>query len=184
MTTEVEIDWIERAAAAGVSGFLHPNEAAKLVELATGRDVLEVGSFKGLSAWCMAHTAKSVTCVDTFKANDAGQIQMEDLTTYQAFRRAIDGFPNVSFFVGTSEEAAGRASGSKADLIFLDAMHTYEDVRADIARWWPRLRSGGVLALHDYGHDHFPGVKQAVDERFGPAQEGETVVTLRWVVKP
>jgi predicted O-methyltransferase YrrM len=159
-----ELTWLEKANAAGVEGFCHPNELEKLVDLATGKDVLEIGSFKGLSAWCMAHTAKSVMCVDTFRANSAGQDQQEALTTYDAFMQMVSQWPkpNITHFIGTSEEAndffrCGNEPNADYDLIFLDAMHDYESVKADIERWWPRLRPGGVMAFHDYGHDHFPG---------------------------
>lgn len=164
----------------GVKGFMHPDELEQLAFLATNRDVLEVGSFMGLSAFCMAIVAKSVTCVDTFKANSAGQQQMPDLTTYDTFISAVRRFRNVTHFVGTSEQAAA-VIPSDYDMVFLDAMHTYEDVKADLERWWPRIRPGGILVCHDYGHDHFPGVKQAVDERFGP--QTNTVGTLMWMPK-
>jgi len=69
------------------------------------------------------------------------------------------------------------------DMIFIDAMHEYPDVKADIERWWPKVRSGGVLALHDYRHRDFPGVAQAADEIFGEAAEGTTLYSLRWIQK-
>ena len=176
------------ATAVGVKGFLHCNEAQKLAELAINRDVLEIGSFTGLSAYLMAITAKTVMCVDTFKANTAGQQQLDSLQTLDAFQKATSRFSNVNHFIGTSEQASKPLSENESiqghfDMIFLDAMHTYEDVKADIERWWPRVRPGGVMAFHDYRHLAFPGVEKAVDEKFGPAPEGTTVVTLRWIQK-
>lgn len=173
---------MEIAALAGVEGFLHPAEADWLMTLAAGKHVLEVGSFMGLSAFCMATVAKRIMCVDTFKANSAGQQQMGTHTTLASFDAATERFSNIKRFVGTSAEAAGHhAVQGQFDLIFLDAMHTYEDVLADINRWWPRVRTGGVMAFHDYGHDHFPGVKQAVDEKFGP--QANVIGTLMWMSK-
>lgn len=173
----------ERAREAGVEGFLHCAELEKLAELASGRDVLEVGSFRGLSAWGMAQTARTLHCIDTFRAWTNGQTQGQEITTLEDFRRATAGFSNVTYGVSTSEEAERliASRGYTYDFIFLDAMHTYEDVKADIARWLPRLRLGGVLALHDYGHHDFPGVKQAADEAFGPATDTSVCITLRWV---
>lgn len=179
----------------GVHGFLHCNELEKLVDLAANRDVLEIGSFRGLSAWGMAISARSVLCVDTFAANSAGQQQMGHVTTLADFVESVSRFKNVRYFIGTSEAASNEAlqpgenntaAGSfvphgQFDLIFLDAMHTYEDVKADIARWWPRVKAGGVMAFHDYGHWDFPGVKQAVDEVLGVPQN--LLVTLAWFVK-
>lgn len=166
----------------GVKGFLHCDELSRLTELAANRNVLEVGAFMGLSAWGMAITAKSVVSLDTFRANSAGQQQMPELTTLDAYTKAVSRFGNVRWHVGTSEQGAAAGLGD-FDMIFLDAMHTYEDCLADIKRWWPRVAVGGVFAIHDYRHSDFPGVERAADEVFGPAPEGTTVVTLRWINK-
>lgn len=50
-------------------------------------------------------------------------------------------------------------------LVFLDADHAYDSVRADIAAWAPLVQAGGILAGHDY-HDTWPGVVQAVSEAY------------------
>ena len=59
--------------------------------------------------------------------------------------------------------------------VYLDAGHDYEDIRADIAAWWPLVEPGGILAGHDYDAKLHPGVKRAVDEF--AAQSGRTVYT-------
>lgn len=179
-----DIDWLAYSQAYGVSGFLHPCEISILVDLATGKDYMEVGSFKGLSAWCVAHVASHVLCIDTFKADDAGQNQQSGYTTLAEFDRVTAEFPNVTRLPFSSEWAHEHIGPNAAwDVVFIDAMHTYEGVRDDIARWWPHVKPGGVLCLHDYGHDAFPGVKQAADEAFGEPAE-PWVVTLRVVRKP
>jgi hypothetical protein len=53
-----------------------------------------------------------------------------------------------------------------ADLVFIDADHSYEGVRADIAAWLPRVVKGGWIGGHDFG-PRFIGVQQAVVEAFG-----------------
>lgn len=182
---------LERATAIGIEGFLHCDELEKLADLACGKDVLEIGSFRGLSAWGMASVARSLWCVDTFSANSAGQQQMGHLTTLLDFERAIGRFKNVQYFIGTSAQAEKVGEPllrsvqpfEQFDFIFLDAMHTYESVKEDIERWWPRVKTGGIMAFHDYGHSDFPGVKRAVDEKFGEAPDGTVIVTLRWITK-
>jgi len=52
-------------------------------------------------------------------------------------------------------------------LVFLDAVHTYEETKADIA--WARRVSASIICGHDYC-ERFPGVMQAVDEFGGAAQ--------------
>lgn len=175
----------------GITGYLQPPEVEQLTELAISKDVLEIGSFMGLSAYLMARVARSVMCVDTFKADGGGQAQEPAFTTLAAFDGAVSRFSNVKRFIGTSEDAAGTGGvDGKYDFIFIDAMHTYEAVQSDIAAWWPRLEPGGMMAFHDYGHEFnpdgsvlcgFPGVKTAVDEKFGPLKN--CVCSLAWITK-
>lgn len=186
---------MERAEAIGVTGFLHCSELEQLIDLACGKDILEIGSYRGLSAWGMAQTARSLWCIDTFRACTNGQRQESSLQTLDAFLHAVSRYRNVHHFVGTSEQAHAQAHpingntelGSfvphgQFDMIFIDAMHTREDVLADLQRWYPRVKDGGILAMHDYDHFDFPGVKLAADEFFGHELPNR-VVTLAWIVK-
>lgn len=61
------------------------------------------------------------------------------------------------------------SKGIKGDVIFIDAGHTYDEVKEDVAKWKPLVKNGGLLCGHDYYHDGtaWPGVQQAVDEIFG-----------------
>lgn len=52
-----------------------------------------------------------------------------------------------------------------ADLIYIDASHEYEDVRADIAAYLPLLKTGGTMFGDDWAA--WVGVQQAVIEAFG-----------------
>lgn len=53
-------------------------------------------------------------------------------------------------YVGQSVEFAGMQKRDSADLVFLDAAHSYAAVMADIDAWAPVLKSGGILAGHDF----------------------------------
>lgn len=176
---------IELGESIGVRGFLHCLEADRLSELAAGKDVCEIGAYAGLSAWLMGMTAKSLVSIDSFKACSNGQRQESFLTTLDDYKRAVSRYTNVKPpVIATSEQAAPMFPNASFQFIFIDADHQYTALRDDIQRWWPKLKPGGTMAFHDYRHGDFPGVEQAIDEIFGPAPEGTTCVTLRWVVKP
>lgn len=59
-----------------------------------------------------------------------------------------------------------------ADFVFIDAGHSYQAVRADIAEWLPKVKPGGWFGGHDY-HEGHPGVIEAVHEAFGDHIEFE-----------
>lgn len=67
--------------------------------------------------------------------------------------------------VSTSEEAAQHYASieKRFDFVYLDGDHRYRAVKRDIASWWPLVRSGGMLAGHDYCAAG-AGVVRAVDE--------------------
>ena len=65
--------------------------------------------------------------------------------------------------------------GTAPAMVFLDAVHDYEETMKDIQ--WARSAGARIIAGHDYC-DEFPGVKQAVDESGGPRQLAGTVWVL------
>jgi predicted O-methyltransferase YrrM len=60
------------------------------------------------------------------------------------------------------------------DLLFIDGDHTYEGCKADIQGFFPHVRDGGIIAIHDYDKTSLPefktvkkdvpGVTRAVNE--------------------
>lgn len=76
--------------------------------------------------------------------------------------------------------AASVAFGDRAfDLVMIDGDHSYDGVIEDIDHWLPKIRAGGVLAGHDFGHQ-YPGVKRAVRERF---QMRPTIQGRVWAIE-
>lgn len=69
----------------------------------------------------------------------------------------------------TSVEAAARVEDRSLDLVFLDADHSFDGVREDLAAWAPKVRDGGWIGGHDYANP---------DPRF---RFGVTAAVDRWV---
>jgi hypothetical protein len=66
-------------------------------------------------------------------------------------------------------------AGPAPSLVFLDAMHDYEETKKDIM--WAKRVGARIISGHDYGPD-FPGVIQIVDELGGPRELSGSVWRL------
>ena len=51
---------------------------------------------------------------------------------------------------GDSSEMANHFANASVDFVFIDANHSYDSVKRDIIAWQPKVRSGGIIAGHDY----------------------------------
>ena len=69
----------------------------------------------------------------------------------------------IQFITLPSVDAASKFNDGHFDYVYIDAGHTYEDVKSDIEAWWPKVALGGMLAGHDFWNG---GVVQAVMEAF------------------
>lgn len=56
----------------------------------------------------------------------------------------------VRFLRMLSVDAAQSCEDGSLDFVYLDGDHSYEGVKSDLTLWWPKLRSGGILAGHDF----------------------------------
>ena len=164
----------------GIDGWMTPGELDWLNRTAkTVGSVLEIGSWKGRSSHALLSGCKGkVTCVDTFGGSEDPRDQtnaMAKQTDVKAeFLRNVGHFKNLEVLQMTSEEAAKKcdAEGRKFDMIFIDAGHTYDEVRKDIGLW--RDKATVILSGHDYS-DVWPDVRRAVDDSIPGTKQHETI---------
>lgn len=79
-----------------------------------------------------------------------------------------------------SAEAAPTFADGSLDFVYIDGNHSLEAVTADLALWFPKVRSGGIFSGHDYYDTELDGkfcyVKSAVD-RWSVGNGREVFVT-------
>lgn len=138
-----------------------------------GSVFVEVGSWKGRSICYMAveviNSGKNIKCysVDTWRGSPEHQSCKEiiDDTLYDLFLQNIEPVKSVVTPIRKpSVEAANEFSNGSLDCVFIDANHSYEEVKNDIMAWLPKVKKGGIICGHDYGGWH--EVTRAVDEMF------------------
>lgn len=137
--------------------------------------IVEVGSWKGKSAAYMAveihNSEKQIRfdCVDTWLGSAEHQNDefVKSDTLYNLFLSNIDPVKHIITPVRmASSEACNLYADQSLDTVFIDACHDYECVKDDINRWIKKVKSGGILAGHDYT-SYWPGVVMAVNETLG-----------------
>jgi hypothetical protein len=134
--------------------------------------VCEVGAWAGRSAIIMAKAGARVTCVDTWEGsqNDDGCKAYDGScgTPLEVFKRNTRSYP-ITPHVGRSPGVAQEFADGQFDIVYIDAEHDYESVKADISAW--RTKAKHVIAGHDY--HCFPDVAKAVkDSGIVPQVEG------------
>jgi len=131
---------------------------------------VEVGSWKGMSSTYMAveiiNSKKNIKfdCIDLW-GTDPDKIYANKKDLYDTFIKNIEPVKNIiNPIISNSWEAASLYEDHSLDFVWLDAGHDYEDIKKDIAAWYPKVKIGGTIAGHDF--TTAPGVSQAVCEYF------------------
>lgn len=164
----------------GEDWFTYPNLYKAMVNrFEDSSKFVEVGVWKGRSVAYMAveiaNSGKKIDfyAVDTWDGtapesdpsniNHLPELQQNPEWLYELFLSNIE--PAKEYIKPLrmfSLEAAEQFEDESLDFVFIDASHDYENVKADILAWLPKMKKTGVLAGHDYNGE----VKRAVDEVF------------------
>lgn len=132
---------------------------------------VEVGVFQGQSlAWLGVEVANknlpvTIHAVDTFQGWPGvpqGE-ELRELFTFNTARIAEALGERFVVHAKPSVEAAAEFADGSLDVVWVDADHTYEGCKQDIAAWWPKVRAGGFIGGDDWA---YPGVRMATIEAF------------------
>lgn len=89
--------------------------------------------------------------------------EWHDMNYQKAIERVKKFGSKAIILKGYSEAMSLRVADNHLGLVYIDSDHSYEGVMLDIAVWWPKLVSGGLMAFHDHEMTQY-GVKHAVQE--------------------
>ncbi|MBR7049536.1 MAG: O-methyltransferase [Prevotella sp.] len=165
-----------------VSGHLQGRLLKMFVQMIQPKNILEVGTFSGYSAICMAEGLGSDGTVWTFEIND----EMEDFT-----RPWIENSPvadRIRFIIGDANIEAPKL-GITFDMAFIDGdKRTYVETYETIL---PLLRPGGFLLADNtlwdghvtdtaYDHDHqTQGIRRFNDHITADSRVEQIILPLR-----
>lgn len=144
-------------------GLMHKHlETELLFDLASSlpknKNILEIGSYKGLSSLCLALGAKNIEgrlfCISLW-TNEIYADWKNNMKKNQIDPTAI---------VGNANLVLKNLSINNLGMIFIDSGHSYEDCKIQFELSTENITDDCLVAFHDYGHPNYPGVKKYCDE--------------------
>jgi predicted O-methyltransferase YrrM len=157
---------LERALA--VQGLTKQSELELLARLARAMSdravVVEVGSYQGRSTLAIAEGLDAVPeatliAVDTFAGDPAWSDRTAPAEARAIFDRNTAEVCCLRVIQSESVAAAEQIADASVDWVFIDALHDYRSVIADIRAWAPKVKPNGLFSGHDWGRH---GVSDAV----------------------
>jgi len=165
--------------------FTYPNLYSFAVQnFPTNSHFVEVGSWKGRSAAYMAvkiqNSKKTIRfdCVDTWTGSVTEDAHQNDqyVKTGILYEKFLFNTDRVKHIItpkrGDSVQMAATYEDDSLDFVFIDGDHRYECVKADVEAWLPKVKSGGILAGHDYAWCE--DVRRVVHEVLGEGLDSYT----------
>ena len=134
--------------------------AAFLGEIGFNRGV-EVGVNRGRFSeiLCLKNPNIELYSIDPWKKN--GRTGKHQWKVYKQAKERLSPY-NATVIRKTSMEALADFEDASLDFAYIDGDHNFDYVAPDIIFWSRKVRSGGIVACHDYGR-HNVGVVAAVD---------------------
>lgn len=129
----------------------------------------EIGVWRGYMSAALLFLRRDLKLlmVDNWKGDDESPngYRTKDMPENRQIAIAQTRFAGERCYIveGDSTVAANTVPDKSLDFVFIDADHSYEAVKADIASWIGKLKPGGLLAGHDYANRDSE-VHLAVDE--------------------
>ena len=132
------------------------NLAILLAELGFTKGA-EIGTEQGFYAeiLCKANPNLHLYCVDPWIAYDRGlgyrmgATQEQFNTFYKQATKRLKPY-KVALIKEMSMDAVTKFEEGSLDFVYIDANHRLEYVTRDIVEWAKKVRSGGIVAGHDY----------------------------------
>ena len=162
-------------AADRIPGYMPATFLRWLAEQASSHmSIVEIGSWRGRSTRVLCdNTSGNVTAVDTWRGSPGLDGDVTIMAEHYAdpdwvfseFQRNLAGATNLEIIRQPSVVAASllKREGRTFDMIFIDALHDYESVKADLKAWFPLLRRPGLFCGHDFDYGEvYKAVTEAI----------------------
>lgn len=134
------------------------NDISNVLKLISAKKICEIGVRGGENLFQMiTDEMNEVVAVDIWKdtgvheENDLGFSQEELDRQYQSVLDKNKFYNNkINIIRNFSHIASELFPDNYFDFIYIDADHSYAGIKRDLNCWWPKLKLGGIIGMHDY----------------------------------
>jgi hypothetical protein len=116
----------------------------------------------------------SSTCIPGLRSEVAPIDHLQGVASYLLKRAGVDSY--VQLVCARGQDRVEAYDDNSLDLVFIDAQHTYDDTAELLRLYLPKVKSGGVLAGHDFD---WSGVSRAVEEILGAVEADRSSFVYR-----
>tara|TARA_R110000796_G_scaffold241064_1_gene362349 strand:+ start:1709 stop:2362 length:654 start_codon:yes stop_codon:yes gene_type:complete len=128
--------------------------------------MVEIGSFSGVSSELFAIHCKNIYCVDKWEPYSDIQEAAKLQEAERRFDNILTVYKNIHKLKMSSEKGSEQFQDCSLDFVYIDASHDYDNVKKDIENWLPKIKSGGIIAGHDY-YESQPGFYPGISAPYG-----------------
>jgi len=191
-----------------IKGFLAHEEGILLYEMAkqycTKSFAVEIGSYCGKSACYIGQACKEngtyLVTIDHHRGSEEQQFGEEyfDPEEYDYKNNRVDTLPTLTKNIAKyklnsyikaivdNSKSASKKINSEIDFLFIDGSHTFESARNDYESWKNKIRTGGILSIHDIYDSELEGgqapreiYEKAMTEGFKLVKRVNSLVALK-----
>jgi hypothetical protein len=151
-------------------------------------DNFKVNYLYGLDDICKKYIQKNFTLLE-LGSNDGvstslfssycDRVVSVDLNKTQRMEKVLETHKNIEFHCMYFNEFKTKCN-EKFDFIYIDGMHTYEDLKEDLLLSFSLIKDNGTISGHDF-NSRTPGVIKAVYEFFDE-KDIEVFSDSSWVI--
>lgn len=134
----------------------HKNFAYDLTRNTKPKVIVELGTHKGTSFFSFCQAVKdgkigtSLYAVDTWKGDEHSGFY--DESVFEEVKEIKDVYYknlDIRLLRKTFDEAVADFENESIDILHIDGLHTYEAVKHDFENWFSKVKTSGMILLHD-----------------------------------
>lgn len=140
---------------------------------------IEIGTHRGESAEFLLKINPNIEklyCIDPYEKEFIIDGKPASIHFRKAKKR-LSKF-NVRFILETSDDAVKHFKKNSIDYVYIDGLHTYEQVKKDIENYFPILKKGGIMAGNDIGK---PRIAKVLFEFCNKKKQEPIIKEMDWM---